>query len=220
MDKIEKLLPESAPLLACPRHRPIDIAPILRRYPMRGHIAAIDRETGDHRPQRPAQPVPRIIAAAPVPLRDAMKIAREHGIHHEMLGIAQQLVEIGFPPDETLIIARRRGLLPRIDQKAVELADEIVTGGSRHRPIRAQPLVPCQNLLENDITRCALPRSRSDQRLQPGTVLAGIEQPINMIDAQSVQLALAYETRHETMDRGKKFRILDADASKIVDVEK
>src|SRR6266849_6471866 len=80
----------------CPRHRPIDIAPILRRYPMRGHIAAIDRKTGDHRPQCPAQPVPRIIAAAPVALRDAMKIAREHaelaaehGIHHEMLGIAQ-----------------------------------------------------------------------------------------------------------------------------------
>ncbi len=165
VNEIENLMPEPAPFLARPGRCPFDIPAILGRYPMRSHIGAIDGEAGDHRPQRPAQAVPRVVSAVPVPLRDAMKIggehaklAAEHGIHHEILRIAQQLVEIGLPPDEPLIVAGRRRLLPRVDQEAVELADEIVTGGARHRPIRAQPFVPRQDLLDDDVSRCGLAR--------------------------------------------------------------
>src|SRR6266704_1241485 len=84
-----------------PGDRPFDIPAVLGRYAFRCHIGAIDREAGDHRAQRPAQPVPRIVAAVPVALRDTMKIGREnaelaaeHGIHHEMLRVAEQLIEI------------------------------------------------------------------------------------------------------------------------------
>ena len=145
--------------------------------------------------------------------RQHVHLAREIDLHDPLLRRVQHRVEILGSAGEPLIEARHRPFRGRIDKQRQDLVCEIVTGAAGDRPVR-QPLVACQYFLDGDVELVA--------RLlaQRGAICGGIEQPVDMVDAQPLHLAALDHREHHAVRRREQLRQFDAQSRQIVDVEK
>src|SRR5215471_2962896 len=55
--------------------------------------------------------------------------------------------------------------------------------------------------------------------LQIAQVLFRVVEPVNMVDAQAGDVAFFYQAKHQFVNRGEDFRLLDANRRQFVDVE-
>ena len=74
-------------------------------------------------------------------------------------------------------------------------------------------LMARQDLLDHEIERPRRLLAQAD------AVALGVEQPVDMIDAQTVQRPLAEQFEHEAVGVVEQFRLLHAQAGELVDVE-
>ena len=104
-------------------------------------------------------------------------------------------------------------LAGRIDQQRENEVREVVAGGALDRPVLAQQFMRCQDLLDHEIE--VVPRLLA----QPLQITLGIEQPVDMVDAQTVEDAAFQKPEHQTVRVVEHLRQLHPEAGEVVDVE-
>src|SRR5262249_60528778 len=87
---------------------------------------------------------------------------------------------------------------------------ELVARRALDRPV-AQRLAGLEDLLDPDVLDAL--------RAQALDVAARVGEAVGMVDAESIDQALADEAQHDGMRGGEHLRVLDADARELVDVE-
>ena len=212
------------------RHRPGNVAAIVGRQPAVGDVAAIDREAGHHFHQRLAQPVEGEVAGVPAGGGDArqavgehVELARQGGAHDQLLGVVGKFFEVAVDAAEVAVDTRHAPLGGAIDEQVVDQVGEAVAGRAVDRPVVRQALVVGEDLLDHQIQRQRFARRRglaADGLLQVTEVLARIVEPIRMVDAQPLDLALGDEIENEAVGGVEHRRVFHAQRGEVVDVEK
>ena len=105
-------------------------------------------------------------------------------------------------------------LAGRVDEQAGHLIGEVVAGGAFHRPFLAQRLVARQDLLDHQIEALA-----GRLGAQAAKVAVGVEQAVDMVDAQPVHRAVGQQAEGKPVDVVEHLGQLHAQAGEVVDVE-
>src|SRR5262249_44025100 len=144
-------------------------------------ISAVNWKGGDDFLQRTLQDIAREVGGSRVLPPDPRRIAGEdtelarHLIEPDWaLAIANGLVKRAMLAGKSSVGAGNALLTGRIDQQAEHQIGEFVTSRALDRPILPQPLVPGQDLLDDEVERA--------RRLftQPQEITLWVEQPIDM----------------------------------------
>ena len=114
---------------------------------------------------------------------------------------------------ELAIEAAERLLAGRVDEQSADKVGELVAGRALDRPVLAQVLVAREDLLDHQIE---WPRGLL---AQADAIALGIEQTVDVIDAQPVERPAADQLEHEAVGVVEHFRQLHAQAGELVDVE-
>src|SRR3984957_17000043 len=141
-----------------------------------------------------------------------LQLTGERTAHDSLLGFVDDLAKVESAAQESTIGAPHFGRGGRVDEETVEQIGKVVTCSPMHGPIRRQRLIAGQNLFNHYVTGAAggdLPE-----------VLCGIEQPVRMIDSQSVDFALPHQFHDEAVRSLEDARIFHAQTGEIVDVKK
>jgi len=153
-----------------------------------------------------------------------MKAARKHAhlagevdLGHAPLGGGKDCFVLLEPAGEAAVKAKQRRLAGGINEEPADFADEVVTRGARDRPIPKR-LVRRNDFLDHDIEGLDRAGGGGFAR-QARTIVGGVEEAIDVIDAQTGQATFARQRQHQTMGAGKDLRQFDTKAGKIVDIE-
>ena len=104
-------------------------------------------------------------------------------------------------------------LAGRIDQQAEHQIGEFVTGRALDRPILAQRLVPSEDLLDDKVERARRMFAQTQE------IALRVEQPVDMVDPQSIQHSVAQQLEREAVRVIEQLRQFHAQAGELVDVE-
>src|SRR4029077_19678176 len=91
--------------------------------------------------------------------------------------------------------------------------NEFVTGRALDRPVLAQHLVARENFLDDEVEGSGRLLAQAQQ------ISFWIEQPVDVIDAQTVQYALAQKIKSEAVRLVEQFRQFHAQAGELIDVK-
>ena len=140
----------------------------------------------------------------------ASELLRERRARDLELRLVGDLAERA-PLARQLRVQRGQRLLSGgIDEERRDVVRELVAGRPFDRPV-AQTLARLEDLLDPDV--------RDAARTQPLQILAGIREPVGMVDAQAVDEALRDELEHLGVRRLEHVRVLDPHAGQLADVE-
>ena len=202
------------------RDGPVDVAAIGIGGTVRVDIGAVDRKAGDDLPQPALQDVAREVGGPRVLAGDLRRVAGEHVelarhlvFHDPELAVADDLAERPAVLREIGVGPADAGFARRVHEQAEDQVGEFIAGRAVDRPILAQRLVPRQDLLDDQI------EGSWRQRAQPLQVRLGIEEPVDMVDAQAVERPVADQREDEAVGVVEQLRQLHADAGELVDVE-
>src|SRR4029077_11201497 len=143
-----------------------------------------------------------------------VELAGHLSVHDQDLALADDVLERASLPRELAIEAAERLLSGRIDEQSADKIGELVAGRALDRPVLAQVLMARENLLDHQIEWPRGPLAQAD------AIALGIEQTVDMIDAESVERPAADLFEHEAVSEVEQFRLLHAQAGEFVDVEK
>jgi hypothetical protein len=203
------------------RHRPGDVAAVsVGRHTRKVEIGAVDRKVRDDLSDRALEERARQIrrhraligqlrGVAP----ERVKLARHFVFHDPQFAIARDCREIlAFSGD--VAIGLREGLLAAgIHQHAEREICVVVARRALDRPFGPQSLVGRQDLLDDQIKR--LGRARP-QRAEIGF---GIEETVDMIDAQPIDFAAFEHAEYARVDMVKDRAHFDTQSREVVDIE-
>ncbi len=106
----------------------------------------------------------------------------------------------------------QRTLPGGVDEHAADHPKCVVARRPRARPVPRKPLVALEDLLDHD--PCTAGRGG-----EPPQVAARVRQPVRMVDAEAVDLALPAQRDQQGVREGEHRRVLDADRHEGVHVE-
>ena len=154
--------------------------------------------------------------------RESLYVRRERAAEDERLAARRDLVEVDLGaanaekiPIALLDLAAAVGL----DEDRVELRQKFVAGGAGDGPLSAEALAPRENLLDEERNLGSGTRLL-DRGVEPIEVVAWISQPVDVIDAKTVDLAILHPLDDAPVRCAEDGRILHAERDELVDVEK
>ena len=136
--------------------------------------------------------------------RHPVQLGGQQLAHHHPFADLDVLGDRLLITGQLLIQRGEVGLVIMIDEDAVDLAHGVIAGGALDRPIGQQRLARFQDLFHGD------PLVRG-QLAQPAQILAGLDEPVGMVDAQAGDPGAGPVT-HPDVRRLQHARVLDPDA--------
>ena len=181
-------------------------------------VGAVDAGAGDQLADQDRRVAQRVVAQVEIVLahaverqRDALGVAGQPVLEDLVAGVLFDLVEVVERAGEAVVERGQRPLALRRRQQPREQRAGLVAGRAVDRP-RRQGLALGEDLLDADPLR-------RRQRPQPAQVGARIGEPVDVIDAQSVDAAVGDPLGDQAVHRVEHRRVLDAHADQAVDVE-
>ncbi len=162
-------------------------------------------------------------------LRNGFEIACQRAGQHQLTGLADLLHEVGraaagLAPQGTERLAPRRVVLQQR-----HLVHELVAGGAIHAPVIVQALPRGEDLFDVDGQMDALFGRRGaalpgraqaiDATTQAPAVAARVGQAIDVVDAQTIDQAIADELEDPFMGLFEYHGSLDPQAAELIDIE-
>ena len=185
-----------------------------------GAVGAIDREDAEQRLQRGGDRRLADIDMGFLRQRQldrqpfqAGTLAGEIARDHRLTGAVQAGGDIGEAAQRRILAAQPLRALA-LDQQMGHPVDEFVAGGAGDRPVGRQILAIFQDFFDDQIGLVA------DVPAQPGEIGGGIGKSIDMVDAQSLHLAIAHQLEDQPVAVLENPVILDIDADQLRHLEK
>ncbi len=110
-----------------------------------------------------------------------------------------------------------------IDEQVVGQVGKAVAGGAVDRPVVGQTFVFSEDLFDDQIEGQRIvrrQRTAADHLLQAPEITSRIIEPVGMVDAQSIDLALGQQIEDEAVGGFEYCRLIHAQGGQVVDVEK
>ena len=199
-----------------------------RRAAGRGHVGAVQRKFEHIEPQGFAEPVGGIVARAEMTGGDAAEqlhqhaeFARHDGVEHAVLGVLA--APLRNPACAGAISRHSASSLSRpagSTSSARDGVEPFIAGGAGDAGKRRHRLAVGEDFLDHHVEWLARAAAdAADQLLQAAGVLRRVEQPVDVIEPQTLQLIGGNEPRDQLVHGAKRPRVLDPEAGQLVDVE-
>ncbi len=131
-----------------------------------------------------------MVTLPPVPLADLgeqagqpLHLGPEFLSHDLELGGVRHLGEVHLLSGEPGVAGAHGCLVTRVHEQAVDMVQEVIAGGSGHRPRPGQLLAGLEDLLDHDV-------GAAGGVAQPDQVALGIGEAVHVIDPQAVERAV------------------------------
>jgi len=106
-----------------------------------------------------------------------------------------------------------------VDEQAVDEAEEVVARGAGDGPVFGEGFIAGEDLLDDDEEAGRFRCGAGDAAAEAAEVGGGVVEPVEVVDAQASDLALADEAEDEGVGGLEDAGILDAYADEVVDGE-
>ncbi len=150
------------------------------------------------------------------PVGETAHTGRQRRLQHQSLALARDRRELERPPDDATILGLERRVPGRMDEQRLGLIEEVVAGGpaTGHSSRRRSPGV---RIFSTKTGGSGAVGER--RRGQPGEVPGGVEQPVGVIDPETVDPPATEPVEHLGVGLGEDLGILHVQRHEIVHVE-